>query len=187
MTKDELAEVYLRGAGYYRKLAYRYLRGFPNADELTRDVVQDAFLEAYRKIDNYDPTRSSPFTWVRHFVTWEARHCRARIMADERRLVPITETTQANLPVVGETETSAFLERLLAALPLPQRTAVTRVVLDGQGYTEVAKELGISKQAVHQAVQRGLARLQKILKRQGERLPVDLYVKTSHVGDEPTT
>lgn len=187
MTKDELAEVYRRGWKYYQKIAYRYLRGYPNVDELTQDVVQNAFLEAYRKIDNYDPTRSSPFTWVRHFVTWEARHCRTRLMADERRLVPISEIIPAHLPTVGETETSAFLERLLAALPLPQRKAVTRVVIDGQGYTEVAKELGISKQAVHQAVQRGLTRLQKILKRQGERLPVDLYVKTSHVGDEPNT
>lgn len=53
-------------------------------------------------------------------------------------------------------------------LPPRQQTAVRRVILDGERIVDVAREQGVSKQAIHDAIRLGLARLKSML---AEKVP----------------
>lgn len=57
------------------------------------------------------------------------------------------------------TPTSAAIREQLAALSLDQREVIERAFYQGQRSEQIAEEIGISKEAVHQAMRRGLRTL----------------------------
>lgn len=140
-----------------------------------RDIVQEAFIVAYEKIELFDVTRDFA-TWMRGIVRnkwreWLRKNRRydlgenelARIDAD----IALWQTNRM------QEDSSMFdaLEQCLERLPDNLRTAVLAYYYDGRNGDEVADLLQVAPAAVRKRLQRARTLLKQCLDRKaGEPL-----------------
>ena len=140
---------------------YRYLLVFTRDASLAEDLAAETFERALRMWRRFDPTRSSPRTWLCTIARSTALdHFRAEKRRRNReRAVP--DATQHVAP--PELGLSPALERALASLSAADRELVAlRVVLDVD--TEAAARLlGITATACTTRLSRALKRLEELM------------------------
>lgn len=141
------------------------------------ELVQDAFVRAYRALAGYPPERVRELrlrAWLTTILLNAGRN-RARV-----RRVPTTElafepgTEPATDPLVRRDERETW-SRLLAGLNPAQRTAVVLRHVDGLSYAEIAAATGRPEGTVKAHVHRGLDALRTALlaaeRREREEIP----------------
>ncbi len=124
--------------------------------EEAEDVVQDAFVRAFRYIGGFDPRQ--PFApWFGRLVlntALDARARRAREATEPERPDAVSPCISPHLALERREVRDRFAASL-AALPERQRLVLARIEVDGVSANEVALELGITPETVrwhlHQA------------------------------------
>jgi len=175
-TAEQDADIIRRtGAGDYvafRALVERYqgpLYTFvlrmvlrpPVAEEL----VQEAFVRAFRAAPRYKPT-ASVSTWLFHIAARLAMNeaARAHHRHEVTRDVPdFPAETRSPLEEFEQKELSRIIEEALAQLPPQQRAAVVLARFEEMPYREVGKVLDVSEGAVDGLLQRARQTLARIL------------------------
>lgn len=166
-----LAALYDRHHLVAFRVALRIVRDRGRAE----DVLQEAFLSAWRKSASYRPNRGTPKSWLMGIVRNRAidtlRSLRDSDADDEAVLVSMP----ADGPGVAEEVTARFeAERVRAAinaLPDEQRVAVTIAFLEGRTHAEIARDLGVPLGTVHGRVRLGLRRMRAYLAAEGFDTP----------------
>jgi RNA polymerase sigma-70 factor (ECF subfamily) len=129
----------------------------------TEDLVQDVFLEAYRKRDQLrDPSRIKG--WLVQVALNRARTWGRRQRA-ERTALPRAARAEARAES-GRLERAEERERTLAAirtLPEASQAVVTLRYLEGRSAIEIAQTLGTTPEAVRMRLSRALADLREQL------------------------
>ncbi len=161
---DALDELYER----YKTMAYSIAYRITNDASLAEDVVQDAFLGAWRNAARYVEGRGSVKTWLLSIV-----HHRA--IDAIRRRKPTTELPEHEeapppafrLPDVWA-EVSANLDadavrRALASLSDVQREAIEMAYFGGLTQTEVAERTGTPLGTVKSRMRLGLLAMRREL------------------------
>ena len=98
------------------------------------DVVQEALLTAWRKLDTFDPSRGAPRTWLLVIVADKSRkHWRASR--------PTLELVDATVPA-ADLEAHLDLSRAVGRLPRRQRIAVELFYVLGLPVVECAAVMG---------------------------------------------
>jgi RNA polymerase sigma factor (sigma-70 family) len=144
----------------YEGRAYAFFRRRTGSEERAQDLYQELFLRLHRFRDRYDRTQP--------FAPWFFRVAR-RVWLDElRRLHGRRESSlEARAEPVREPDTErrviarGELERLLAFVSGEQAQIVMAVKLGGFEYSELARDLGKSLDAVKQSGSRALRRLRR--------------------------
>jgi RNA polymerase sigma-70 factor (ECF subfamily) len=140
-----------------RMLAYARYMGFGEAQ--SRDLVQDAFVRAYRHLRRCgDPDRFSG--WLFKILS---NLCRTAGAKRKRRksepLEPLGATLPSDRPQPDEvTESNWTREMVRAALdavPADQREALVLMYLQGYSVSEIEKLTGASRSAVKMRLMRG--------------------------------
>ncbi len=156
-------------------LAYRVLDDAATAEE----VVQDAFLLAWRHAPSFDTARSGSLrAWLLTIVHHRAIDARRRL-ARRREIVGL-EAIEEMLAVPGVWDEVALgLERdeiraAVGALPESQRHAIALAFFDGLTHREIAERTGIPLGTVKSRLRLGLEKLHGALsaaraQRGGER------------------
>jgi RNA polymerase sigma-70 factor (ECF subfamily) len=154
----------------YRALAYGLARRITNDDVLAEDVVQEAFLGAWRGAGRYAAGRGSVRTWLLSIVHHRAIDAvrRRRPVSDlpaevEGERVPETLT----LPDAWG-EVSARIDRevvagALASLPENQRETIELAYFGGLTQQEIAERTGVPLGTVKGRVRLGLASMRRLL------------------------
>jgi RNA polymerase sigma factor (sigma-70 family) len=154
---DAFAEFYAR----HERAVVTFVGGMVRDAEVVVDVVAETFARAYESRGTFsgEGARAWLLGIARHvvFAGWR-REARERL--GMRTLAVSDATLRAVEQAVLESE-DAVVEAWLADLPLDQREAVRRRVLDEASYSEIAGELEISQAAARQRVSRGLAALRR--------------------------
>ncbi|HYO42275.1 MAG TPA: sigma-70 family RNA polymerase sigma factor [Candidatus Limnocylindrales bacterium] len=154
----------------YKTMAYGIARRITADDVLAEDVVQDAFLGAWRSADRYVPGRGSVKTWLLSIVHHRAIDAiRRRRPASELPAEVDGVRTPASLTfpdVWGEV--SGRLDRetvgaALAVLPEAQREAVELAYFAGLTQTEIATRTGVPLGTVKGRVRLALVTLRREL------------------------
>lgn len=154
--------------GRYGTMAYSIavrITGDPGAAE---DVVQEAFLGAWRNAGRYVPGRGSVKTWLLAIV-----HHRAIDAIRRRRLTsPLPEADeippdQLTLPDLWP-DVAAHLDRdaiaaALGAIPPAQRESIELAYVGGLTQVEVAERLGLPLGTVKSRMRLGLLALRREL------------------------
>lgn len=154
-----------------RKLVYGYVLDW----EVAEDVAQDAFLLAYRKLDNLGESAAFK-SWLYRIAINRAhdelrRAARWRLRLDRN----VGDEALAELPAAGaESAVEArllrrALVRELARLPKSQRTAVVLKDVVGMKYVEIAECLGCPIGTAQIRVHRGRQKLRRWLGEPGSR------------------
>jgi len=125
------------------------------------ELVQDAFVRAYRAIAGYPPARVRELRlrgWLTTILLNASRNRRRvrRIPTVELAFEPGAEPAADPLARRDERDSWA---RLLATLSPAQRAAVVLRHVDGLSYTEIAEALGRPEGTVKAHVHRGLTAL----------------------------
>ena len=137
--------IYDRHGGVAFSLAHR-MCGRRQAAE---DVVQEAFLSAWRRSSSYDPARGSLRTWLLGIVHHRAVDSLRRTGNDGRRRVdlPVEEMDfDAGIDVddeVIERDRADLVREAMAELPPDQCKVVELAYFGGYTHTEIADMLGL--------------------------------------------
>ena len=126
------------------------------------DVVQEAYVKAYRALTSGDfDRRSSTATWLyRIVVNGAIDQKRAR----KRRAEGSDELVEPGWDGAAFAETRlalAELDEWLASLPADQRAALVLQTMEGLNNAEIASVMGVSEGAVEQRLVRARATLRQ--------------------------
>lgn len=139
------------------------------------DVVQDAFVQAFTKLDRFK-RESQFFTWLYRiaFNASVSRHRKKKptVSIDRQRDAVGAEPPDASEPVgaaLERKEQTAQLESALRALPDDQRNILVLRELEDQSYESIAEILGLPVGTVRSRLHRARKHLHEILKSQHEQ------------------
>jgi RNA polymerase sigma-70 factor (ECF subfamily) len=141
------------------------LRIVTNRSE-SEEVVQDTFLEVWRRAAEYDPRRGSPVAWIvtigrtRAIDRLRARAAQDRMLA-QADVAPASASSPAEL-----TEGRQARERVqaaLAELPAEQRRVLELAYFEGLSQSEIAKKTGDALGTVKTRVRLGMEKLSATL------------------------
>lgn len=160
-----LEELYDRHGGAVYGLARRVV-----ADEqLAHDVVQEVFLAIWRGAATYDGSRGSLSTWLFALTHHKSVDAVRRSQRHSGRRAPEEALTTAADPAraVDEQAVSAVqgdeVRAALAALPEPQRRALTLAYFGGYSQSEIAQLTGTPLGTVKTRTLAALRRLRAVL------------------------
>lgn len=162
------ALVKLHGASLFR-VAFRITGNEADAD----DVVQEAFLRGYQKLESFQ-ARSSFGTWIyRIAVRCALDRISGARAADKSRVVETGDPEQAEMQVADDAagperlllnrEIAALRERALRSLTPMEQAAFVLRHLEDCGIEEIAAALGIAPNAAKQTVFRAVQKMRSQL------------------------
>lgn len=139
-----LAELYDRYAGLLLALSRRILDDGAEAEE----IVQEAFVQAWRQADRYEPRRSSVSTWLVLIARSRAiDRLRTRQVVDRTlatlELETVRHTSPEGVRSVLDGQRRERLRSELARLPPEQRDVLELAFYRGMTQSEIAGETGI--------------------------------------------
>lgn len=157
-----LAQLYARYASVSYGLAMRIVRDAA----LAEDVVQEAFLAAWRGASRFDESRSKVSTWLLSLVHHKAVDL---VRREEARPKPASEDAperpdQADVARdVVRADDAAAVRRALVQLTAPQRQVLELAYFGGLTQSELAEHLGEPIGTIKSRTHAALGRLRELL------------------------
>jgi RNA polymerase sigma-70 factor, ECF subfamily len=136
-----------------------------------QDVVQDVFVELWRRPGRYDPAVGT----LRTYLTVLARHRAVDLVRSELRRVARQERSYRLTPVPPEVsagdevlaaETAGLVRSAVQSLPASQRQVVELAYFEGLTCREVAHAVGIPEGTAKSRLRLAMAKLEEMLDRQ---------------------
>ncbi|MBK1783754.1 ECF RNA polymerase sigma factor SigK [Prauserella cavernicola] len=167
--KDAFADLYDQLAGAVTGMAARVLRNQAHAEE----VMQEAFLEVWRKAGTYSPDRGSVRTWALTIAHRRAvDRVRSANSATEREVRDGLANPHRDFDEVSDAVLAGFeraeVRTALQSLTAPQRQAIVLAYFEGHTYAEVAVLLELPVGTVKSRMREGLFRLRTSLEVSGD-------------------
>lgn len=151
-------------------LAYRMLgeRG------MAEDVVQEAFLNAWRRAGSFELGRGSARSWLMsivHNLAIDRRRGRQRriwsdVALDEVETILATDEDDA-FAVVAQSVEAERVQSVLQELPEEQRQAIVLAYFAGLTHQEIAEQTGTPLGTVKSRMRLGLRRMRTLLGDEG--------------------
>jgi len=163
---QSLAELYRRHGQCMYALLTRMLGNDAEAEE----VLQDVFLEIWRRAAEYDPRRSSPLAWIMLITRSRAVDClRARGRRRANHAAYEEEVASLDLEVtkprhVENNELAAACSAALNQLPENQSQVLELAFFRGWTHERIASSTGEPLGTVKARIRRGLLALRALLK-----------------------
>ena len=156
----------------HQRRLFRVARNYTRSAVEMEDIVQEAFLKAYRKLDTFQE-QASFGTWLHRIATNTAldflkRNGRSPIQTvEDPEAVPERQTPQVAAPDarMEKEEIAEITQEVLAELPDIFRTVLVMREFEGRAYQEIADLLGISIGTVESRLFRARARFKEALLR----------------------
>lgn len=161
--EDALARLYDR----YRIILFSLLVRILNSREEAEDVLQEVFLQIWKRAKDFDESRGKPFTWLVTLTRSRAID-RIRQLGARQRLAEASslETSEAVSDAVADilhSEQREIVARALAALPEEQRRALNLAYFDGLTQSEIAEQLDTPLGTVKTRMRSGMIKLRELL------------------------
>lgn len=135
--------------------------------ETARDVLQDVFVNIWRKIESYDPTKGRLFTWMINIARNAAiDKLRSRAYQDSFKNQRVEENVDINtaatstLPQVAD----VGLKKVLTKLKEEYRILIDLSYFQGYTHDEISKLLGIPLGTVKTRIRSALTNLRTMIK-----------------------
>ena len=165
-------------------LALRVMRD----EEQAKDVLQEAFLKAYRSLDRFEG-RSSFYTWFYRvvmnlcidakrrqppagMVEWDEAHAlEAPVGTGLDAVDPDRQRASGPAGDLERAELRETVRRAIEQLPDDARQTLLLREVDGLSYSEIAKSLGVPKGTVMSRLHHARRRVRALLAEQGVAEP----------------
>jgi len=161
-------------SGFYRRFApglFSMVYEILQDQKESEDVLQESFVQMWKKASTYDPGRSGLFTWA---VMISRNKAIDRIRARQRRsrtAEAAAAETEAAGPdygdqadeLLGQGEERVRIRRALSGLPEAQRDAIDLAFFRGLTQMEISAQIGAPLGTVKARIRRGLLALRELL------------------------
>ena len=159
---EALASLYDR----YRLILFGLLLRILNSREEAEDVLQEVFLQIWRRARDFDEERGQPFTWMITVARSRAID-RLRVLAARHRLAASAsheteEVSDAAADAVGS-EQREIVAGALAQIPDEQRRTLMLAYFEGLTQSEIAARLDAPLGTVKTRMRSGMIRLRELL------------------------
>jgi RNA polymerase sigma-70 factor (ECF subfamily) len=161
--EQALAALYDRYRLILFGLILRILHSQPEAE----DVLQEVFLQVWRRAADFDETRGRPFTWLvtlarsRAIDRLRSTSARERTVDEAARAVPESISDAASDAV--KSEQGEIVRRALAELPEEQRRPLLLAYFEGLTQTEIAARTGTPLGTIKTRMRSGMIKLRELL------------------------
>ena len=170
VARDEaaLAQLYDR----YRVILFGLLMRILNNREEAEDVLQEVFLQVWRKAQDFDENRGRPFTWLVTLARSRGID-RLRTLAARERVAEagareaVEEFSDAATDAF-KSEQRGLVNKALDQLPDEQKRPLMLAYFDGLTQSEIATRLGAPLGTVQTRMRTGLMSLREQLAGKGE-------------------
>jgi RNA polymerase sigma-70 factor, ECF subfamily len=163
-----LAELYDR----YRVILFGLLVRILNSREEAEDVLQEVFLQVWRRAADFDETRGRPFTWLVTLARSRGiDRLRSLAARDRVAIAGAREPTEQVSDAVADafrSEQRGLVTSALDQLPEEQRRAITLAYFDGLTQSEIAAKLNAPLGTVKTRMRTGLIKLKELLGNKSE-------------------
>ena len=149
----------------HRVVAYSLAHRMCGRRSAAEDVLQDAFLSAWRRASTYDPARGSVRTWLLGIVHHRAVDALRRSGGASRRQVDVpVEDVDVDAGVhvdadVIERERAGQVRDALSELPAEQSRVIELAYFGGFTHTEIADMLEVPVGTIKGRMRLGLGKL----------------------------
>ncbi len=177
-SAEERRAAFQRLVEQHGRLVFRVAYRITGNEADAEDVVQEAFLKAYRAFDRFD-ARASFSTWIFRI----AANCAIDVLRRRRTRPELpADVEDPDLPGPGSrdpspqaallsSEIGRHIERALEGLSPQERTAVVLRHFEGEPTEEIARVLGVNTNAAKQTVCRAVRKLRLALAPLKESVP----------------
>ena len=129
------------------------------------DVLQEVFINIWRKINTYDASKGRLFTWMLNIARNAAiDKVRSKGYRDNQRNQPIMETDNSGLNVSSNPSVSDVgLKKVLTTLNEESRKLIDLSYFQGFTHEEIAKMLGIPLGTVKTRIRSAIIQLRTMI------------------------
>jgi len=138
----------------------------------SEDVLQEAFVQMWKRAATYDASRSSLFTWAVMIARHKAiDHLRSRqrqtrlneAVASESNAIPAAAPVDRADNALARSDERQRVRAALTRLPEAQREAIDLAFFAGLTQTQISERLGAPLGTVKARIRRGLLALREVL------------------------
>jgi RNA polymerase sigma factor (sigma-70 family) len=162
--KDKAALSYLYD--HYADALLGVISRIVQDQDVAEEVLQDAFMRFWEKIDHYDAERGRLFTWMMRIARNLAldklrskgmkQQGKSDSISDNVYMLDQSQRTESSVDAIG-------LEKILDELPEEQRFVIDKLYLQGYTQSEVAEEFAIPLGTVKTRLRSAMVKLRKIV------------------------
>ena len=146
--------------------AYRVALSITRRDDIAQDVVQDAFIKAFRALGGFRGD-SSFRTWMMTVTANEARATLRKRGRWNESSIEVAGPLEASAPDPAEQavagQESSRARAMLDTLPEKQRLAISARIDEGLSFREIATLIGSSEGAARVNYFHGIRRLRELM------------------------
>lgn len=152
----------------YRLILFGLVLRILHDREEAEDVLQEAFLQVWRRAGDFDEARGRAFTWLvtiarsRALDRLRAAGSRDRLATQAATVAPDSVIDAVDEALRSERET--VVRQALSELPAEQRRALLLAYFEGLTQTEIAERLGTPLGTVKTRMRAGMIKLRELLK-----------------------
>lgn len=150
----------------YSGALYGIINGIIPDDETVRDVLQEVFVNIWKKIELYDPAKGRLFTWMMNVARNAAiDKLRSRSYQDSLKNRSIPERPDISIPgaTVTQSQDDVGLKKILAKLKEEHRLLIDLSYFQGYTHEEIAKALNIPLGTVKTRIRSALTHLRTMI------------------------
>ena len=157
--QEAMAELYDRYSSIVYSVALRVLQDTGAAE----DVLQDIFMQLWRKPGAFDASRGNMAAWLAVIARHRAIDALRR-RRPENDIEDVVVSVESDL--ASEAERSRTMDKVrgaLEAMSKEQRSALEMAYFDGMTHTEIAQKTGEPLGTIKTRIRTGLISLRKVL------------------------
>lgn len=165
--EQSLSTLYTR----YKLILFSLILRIVHSQAEAEDILQEVFLQVWRKASDFDEARGRPFTWL---VTLARSRAIDRLRALDSRDRTATEAARDVTDSISDasddavkSEQGEIVRGALAELPEEQRRILVLAYFEGLTQSEIAARLTTPLGTVKTRMRAGMIRLRELL---GERV-----------------
>jgi RNA polymerase sigma-70 factor (ECF subfamily) len=151
----------------YRIILFGLLVRILNSREEAEDVLQEVFMQVWRRAADFDETRGKPFTWLVTLARSRAIDRLRSLGARERVAVAATRDVQEETSDAASdafrSEQRQLVTSALAQLPEEQKRPLVLAYFDGLTQSEIAEKLGAPLGTIKTRMRSGMIKLREVL------------------------
>ena len=148
----------------YSGALYGIVNSIVTDKEIANDVLQNVFINIWRKIESYDPSKGRLFTWMLNIARNAAiDEVRSKGYRDSQKNQSLSENVDIAGAITGPNIDDVGLKKVLTKLKGELRVLIDMSYFQGFTHEEISKALGIPLGTVKTRIRSALIQLRTMI------------------------